>query len=283
MENLLVIKDCAEISRLGEGLNKTSEINATALDRTLTVLDNYVTICRNDKIESIDIIGTEVFRRAANAGSVIESIQEQTGYRLTVLTGEEEAEYSFISALPGLANDDKNYIVIDVGGGSTEIIKRSAGASFDAVSLPLGAVSLTERFITEDPPLPENLVSLRTELRNVLGAVLTPDSSVSLIGIGGTVTTLASVHLKLLSFNWGRIDGTVLSQRDVEKLYIRLTQITAGERLDLPGMEKGREDIITAGTAILFEIMTLLEVKSIQVSARGVRYGRILSEMRKSS
>ena len=281
-KNLHVIRDCAEISRLGEGISKTSEISATALDRTLSVLDEFVTICRNDKIESIDIIGTAVFRRATNAGLVIEAIREHTGHKLTVLTGEEEAEYSFISALPLPVNDGRNYIVIDVGGGSTEIIKRSAGASLEAASLPFGAVSLKERFFTEDPPLPETLVSLRAVIRTELGAVLTPDRSVSLIGTGGTVTTLAAMHLQLLSFNGDRIDGTVLSRNDVEKLYSRLSRITAGERFEIPGMEKGREDIITPGTAIVFESMLLLEVQSIQVSSKGVRYGRFLSEMRKS-
>ena len=276
-----VVRECARIPRLGEAITTSSVINSSALERTVTVLHDYSALCQDLQVEHIGCIGTEVFRRAENSTDVLDRIQKETGLSISILSGEEEAHLSFISAVPKSSSGIGSYMVIDVGGGSTEIIRSLDRSHVDSVSIPQGAVILTERYIHNDPPRLDECAAMRTAIHESMQHYLTPEPSVCLIGIGGTVTTLAAVHHKMEKFNPETIDKTVLTANTVEEILNELISMTTHERARLPGLEAGRADIMVGGTALLLEIMRLLAVSSVQVSTKGVRFGYLLSEIEK--
>ncbi len=278
-----VVRECARIPRLGEGITTSSVINSSALERTVAVLQDYSALCRDMQVENIGCIGTEVFRRAKNSIDVLDHIQKKSGFSVSILSGEEEAHLTFTSAVPENSPDVGSYIVIDVGGGSTDIIRSLARLRVDSVSIPQGAVILTKQYITNDPPLLDECTAMRIAIHESMRQYLTPEPSLSLIGIGGTVTTLAAVYHKMEKFNPETIDETILTADTVEEILNRLTSMTTHERAGLPGMEAGRADIMVGGTVLLLEIMRLLAVSSVQVSTKGVRFGYLLSEMGENS
>ena len=278
-----VVWECARILRLGEGITTSSVINSSALERTVAVLQDYSALCRDMQVEHIGCIDTEVFRRAENNIDVLDHIQKETGFSVSILSGEEEAHLSFISAVRENSSNAGSYIVIDVGGGSTEIIRGLDLSRVDSVSIPQGAVILTEQYINNDPPRLNECTAMRTAIHKSMQQYLTPEPSVFLIGIGGTVTTLAAVYHKMEKFNPETIDKTILTADTVKEILNRLTSLTTHERAGLPDMEAGRADIMVGGTVLLLEIMQLLAVSSVQVSTKGVRFDYLLSEMGKNS
>ena len=300
-----VVKDVTRITRLGTGINNGYTINDAALQRTIEALREYLKTCADLNVDTVNVIGTEVFRCAENTREIQNKIKDLTGYTVEVLSPEEEAAYTFRAALPQNAEDDKPYIVIDIGGGSTEIVFGSplrsgnlAQISGFAHSLPIGAVSLSERYLHTDPPTGKELDEMQAEIRAQLNnpgehrvfgssregkAGIRRDlSRYSGIGVGGTLTTLAAIQVRMSRFDPAGIEGLDLSASEIASSLERLSKMPASSRLSLPGMVKGREDIITAGVAILLEFMHFYALKTITVSTKGVRYGYLISKMDRS-
>ena len=275
---IAVLRDEARITRLG-----TRRISEQASQQTIDVVLEYTKICRELPVEAVDVIGTEVFRSAENAGDIQEKIRKFTGHTVFVISGEEEAAYSFQSALPSDAADEALFIVIDIGGGSTEIMAGSRRAKQFSQSLALGALSLTERHPGHDPPTAKELDAIHCEIRDRIGTLrLGTDIKGTAIGIGGTITTLAAVKLRLAQFDPAKIEGCNLTESEINSVLNQFTTRSAHNRLSLPGMQQGREDIIIAGTAILLGFMNHFGLSIISVSTRGARYGYLLSKIRPS-
>lgn len=277
-----VLKDESRITRMGEGIEKHYEISNNALSRTVTVLQEYKEICGSLNVNRIYAFATEVLRKAGNAHEVVKRIKDSTGLDVQILTGKEEAVYSYRSVLSPTGEVDVGLIAVDIGGGSTEIVYEEDKDKLSFHSLPVGAVSLSGEFLNNDPPANEEIDRMRRSIRSSLRIV---DKSafaydnVSMVGIGGTVTTLAAVMLELDKFDPLKIEGAQLKFEAVTAIFNRFSTMTSYNRLSLKGMEKGREDIIIAGTAIVLEIMDFASVNTIMVSTKGVRYGYLSAKI----
>ncbi len=272
-----VLKDLAEITRLGQGVDQNQCIGGENERRSRVVLEQYLAVCRDLGVEEITAVGTSALRDARNSLEVRERWRAELGLNVRVVSGHEEARYSFLAVQRGLPLAGRELLVIDIGGGSTEFIRGDEGGVMSAESVDMGSVRLTERFLHSDPvgeaecasmvtAIDRQLILLR-ERFNVAGPGLT------LVGIAGTFTTLAAVERRLMRYSHSAVHGASLTLNEVRR-QVRLFQSkTIAERKGIPGLEAKRADVILAGTYLTERIMTNFGAERITVSDQGVRYG----------
>jgi exopolyphosphatase/guanosine-5'-triphosphate,3'-diphosphate pyrophosphatase len=201
-----------------------------------------------------------------------------------ILTGEEEARLVFLAVLSGLNRPQGRSVVVDIGGGSTEIICGEAEEGVQLISLELGCVRLTERLVQSDPPTDPELESVREHVLEVFADKL---GSFELgeveraIGVGGTVTAFGALDLGLVKYDPSRIENHCLTRDRIASIAKQLCTIPLSQRRDLAGVSRGRADIIPAGAIILSELVNRFAVGGVYVSTRGLRYGLVLSEARR--
>jgi exopolyphosphatase/guanosine-5'-triphosphate,3'-diphosphate pyrophosphatase len=272
-----VLDDRAEIARLGRGVDKTGLISADGEARTLAVLERYREQCEHLGIEEIIAVGTSALRDARNSAEVRKRLSARLGFAIRVISGAAEAAYSFLAVERGLPLAGRELLVIDIGGGSTEFIRGNESGVIEAVSLNLGSVRLTERFLHSDPARVEEI----TEMMGAMDRELVPlrerlepvGAPLTLVGIAGTFTTLAAVEKQLQSYAHAEVHGSRLRRTEVRR-QVRLFQSkTVEERKRIVGLEPKRADVILAGACMIERIMTLFHADSIVVSDQGVRYG----------
>lgn len=275
--NFLVLDDLAEIARLGEGVHQSGLIGPAGEDRSLKVLRRYVERCQHLSVDQIIAVGTSALREARNSADVRARFKKELGFEVRVLSGDEEARYSFLAVQRGLSLDRQELLVVDIGGGSTELIRGNEAGVSEAVSLDIGSVRLTEQFLRSDPVFKEEynkmMAAIETELATLPPQWLTDSSKLTLVGIAGTFTTLAAVEKKLVRYSHGEVHGSRLTLSEVRRqLGIFLGQ-TIAERKRIPGLEPKRADVILAGACLIEKIMTLFRAAQVIVSDQGVRYG----------
>lgn len=281
--NLLIVdadgKDIERVittTRLGRDVFSTKVLHDDAINATVTVVVDYVERCRKHNIADIRIVGTAACRIAQNIDQLREKIRSLTQCELRVLTGEEEARLSFEGALIGLPAHDGLTVVIDIGGGSTEFTV-GVHEPDQVASMNHGAVVITQRDFTSDPPPP-------AELTNAIGAVaddieeLTRSmpallGSPRFVGTAGTFVTIAAVELGLMEFDDSALHGMVLTREAAEDVFRTLATETLDERIHNPGLPRDRADIIVAGCCIVVAIMRRLYLSEILISTRGLLDG----------
>ena len=269
------IRDTAVSTRLGEGLADAGEIRQEAFERTAAAVQEYLRECAMLDVVSIDIIGTAVFRKAANAERINRMLHERTGIRAHILSEEEESRLSFLSVMDGFGDLDK-CLVVDIGGGSTEIAAGNKNGILHSASIPVGAVTLAERFCTDDPPGAAAGAAMSAYVLERLPALPEMAGELSAAAVGGTATTAAALLQELQEFDPDKIDGTLISTAEVDGLLSRVVQMPLESRKALEGMEPGRADIFPAGLAILSGVLQFYCLPEIRVSVRGVRYGYLM-------
>ena len=266
------------IPRLGRGVDASATLLADSMDRAIGVLQEYRDLLQHYQPESVVVCGTSALRDASNREEFAARVMAATGYALEILSGEEEALWTFAGALSGLRGQFSG-TVVDIGGGSTEVSWGEAGRLSGHASIDVGAVRLSERFLRHDPPAPEEIEQARVWLRAELNDHLRPAREISpLIGVAGTATTLALLDQGLQTFSIDAIVNYRLSRRSVDQLLNRLCTLSHEEIRRLADALHGREDIIVAGTLILQEVMELLGASELVVSERGIRYGLVRRE-----
>jgi len=273
-----------EISRLGEGLDRTGVIDEAAASRTLECLERFVHEAEYSGASRIRVAGTNAFRVAQNGLEIAARFSDRVGYPVEVLTGEEEARLVFLAVLSGLAPQSGRSIVVDIGGGSTEVISGEGEAGTQVISLELGCVRLTERLIRLDPPAEEELGAVRAHVQDVFREKLTefePSGISRAIGVGGTVTAFGALDLNLVKYDPSRIENHYLTRARIDSISKHLCAIPLAQRRDLAGVSRGRADIIPAGAIILSDFASRFDLPGIYVSTRGLRYGLVLSEARR--
>ncbi len=273
-----------EISRLGEGLDRTGVIDDAAASRTLECLERFVHEAEYSGASCIRVAGTNAFRVAKNGLQVALQFAERIGYPVEILTGEEEARLVFLAVLSGLSPQTGRSVVVDIGGGSTEIICGEGEMGTQVISLELGCVRLTERLIRSDPPAREELEAIRDHVLDVFREKLgsfEPAGIQRAMGVGGTVTAFGALDLGLVKYDPSRIENHHLSCDRIANIGKQLCSIPLSQRRDLAGVSRGRADIIPAGAIILCEFVDRFAVNGVHVSTRGLRYGLVLSEARK--
>ena len=272
-----VLEDRAEITRLGAGVDRARQIGPEGERRSLEVLKSYLETCRSLGVDEIAAVGTSALRDARNAGVFKSRLKRKLGLDLRVLSGEEEAAYSYQAVQKGLALGEKEVLVVDVGGGSTELIWGKGGALHRSISLDLGAVRLTERFLLSDPVREEECVRLTTAIDRELQPLLV-DWGVgggfhAIVGIAGTFTTLAAIAKGLRRYSHSEIHGSCLSRAEVARQVQLFKGKTIAERKEIPGLEAKRADVILAGALLIERVMALFRVDQVTVSDQGIRYG----------
>jgi exopolyphosphatase/guanosine-5'-triphosphate,3'-diphosphate pyrophosphatase len=272
-----VLDDLAEITRLGQGVHQTGYISPEGEARSLQVLQSYLERCRLLGVTGIRAVGTSALRDARNSAEIRARFKAQLGFEVRVISGDQEAAYAFLAVQKGLPSLARELLVIDVGGGSTELIRGNGAGVSQAVSLNIGSVRLTEQFVHSDPvqkaECEKMMVAIERELAPVTGQWIKEGSRLTLVGIAGTFTTLAAVEKKLVRYAHGEVHGSSLTLSEVRRQVALFQGKTIAERRAIPGLEPKRADVILAGAYLIERIMTLFHAERVIVSDQGVRYG----------
>jgi exopolyphosphatase/guanosine-5'-triphosphate,3'-diphosphate pyrophosphatase len=277
---LQTIADLARITRLGRGVDATGRLDPEAAAHTLDAIVEFTGKARTLGAEKILTAATAALRDVSNGQEFIAQVKARAGVDLNIISGDTEAELSYLATKKGLNLDPADKVlIVDIGGGSTELIRSEPGRKLDVVSLQIGSVRLTERLIRHDPPTVREAAELRIAVDDALqtlGWEFRPDV---MVGIAGTVTTLCAVALGLKTYDSAIVHGHRLSQAEVLRVIALLGSVPLEERKKLPGIEPGRADVIFAGAAILERIMGHFGLTEVIVSDQGVRWGLIWSQL----
>jgi exopolyphosphatase / guanosine-5'-triphosphate,3'-diphosphate pyrophosphatase len=268
------IADFARITRLGRGVDSSGRLDPDAAAQTLATIVEFVQKARELGAEKIVGVATAALRDVSDGAEFIAQVKARAGVDLEIITGETEAQLSYLAVTRGLQLDPAAKLLIaDIGGGSTELIRVEPGRELDVASLQIGSVRLTERFVHHDPPTAHEAMDLRLAVNEALQALEWEFSPDQMVGIAGTVTTVCAIVLGLAAYDPKVVQGHRLSQGDVIATIAKLGALPLEERKKLPGLEPGRADVIFAGAAILERIMCHFNMNELVVSDQGVRWG----------
>jgi len=273
------VLDVSTIVRLGEGLANSGSLSPQAMSRTMDALKRYVDMAASQGVARLFCVGTAALREAANREEFLASVREAFGFDVEIISTREEAYYTYLSVRDDEKVRGDKMSIVDIGGGSTEIIGGSEREFMGYVSLPMGSVRLTDAFVAHDPPLAEEMDRVASHIKENLFQMTYADGSV-LIGTGGTVTNIASMIIGSEEYDKERVHGFAVELPALKKLIASLAVLTSDRRKLVTGMEPGREDIIVQGALILKEIMENGGFDRCIVSAAGVRYGVIYEKCR---
>jgi exopolyphosphatase/guanosine-5'-triphosphate,3'-diphosphate pyrophosphatase len=260
------------ITRLGEGVDERRRLLPLPIARVRNCLVEY-----RRRIEEVGAtrtlaIGTSAVRDAENGEAFLGEIEWSYGFATRLLDGSEEAAMTYRGVTAGRPPLDGS-LIVDIGGGSTELVLGSDGRPVASASLDVGCVRVTERFLASDPPAAHELDEARAFVRSLLPQY----EAASAIGVAGTVTTLATLDLGLAEWDPERTHGHVLSRATIERELERLAAMTLAERLQVPGIEPGRAPVIVAGILVLREIVDAYGLREIEVSERDILHGAALA------
>ena len=242
-----------QIVRLGEGVDRTGRLSHAAVGRTLGVLRTYAERCRDLDVRAVRMIATSAIRDAANRGTFVAGVLEVLGVAPEVVSGEAEAALSFAGATRELGADGAPYLVVDVGGGSTELVLGGPAGVTAGCSVDVGSVRLTERHLATDPPTPAEVAAATADVDVALDAAartVAYGATRTVVGVAGSVTTVAAYVLRLDRYRPERIHRARLAATDVRSACRDLLAMTRAERAALPYMQPGRADVIGAGALV---------------------------------
>ncbi len=268
-----------EIVRMGGGFSRESGLSREAIQRGLSCLKRFSNILKGYDLSSVRAVATSAVRDAVNGLEFIETVRLQTGITLSVIDGEREGALTLAGVIAGLDSTPDNLLVFDVGGGSTEYTLAKSGTARFIRSLPLGVVRLTEgKSSTEEiqRKIRKELGLLKEELHR--SAVTVQPEQTLLVGTAGTATTLAAIKLRMDSYDYRKVNNSWLTLEEIRTIYGELLPLTPQERVKIPGLEKGREDLIIAGTLLTMQTMEQFGFTSMKVSDYGLLEGLIVAD-----
>lgn len=269
-----VLDDQREVVRLASGLRLRGRLSRKAMGRAIEALKRMADIARARGARRVAVVGTSAIREASNRREFIERVRAETGLRLRVISEEEEARLAFESAALSFDLGNEPCAVIDLGGGSAELILAFGKHVQEAYSLRLGAVTLTERYLKSDPIRGRELERLQRHVRRRLraGRIEADPAPRMLIASGGTATTLAQIVMARQGLEGRPVLGFEMTQAELLHLLSAMLRRTLAERREMPGLSPERADIIVAGAAVLYEIMARLKINLLRVNERGIRH-----------
>jgi exopolyphosphatase/guanosine-5'-triphosphate,3'-diphosphate pyrophosphatase len=304
------VQEFSRITRLGRGVDRTGRLDPEASARTIDAIVEFVNGARALGANRIVTAATSALRDAADGDAFVTKVKKDTGVELDIVSGDAEAQLSYLAVKHGLPIDPKkNLLIVDIGGGSTEFIfvPSAYAASADrpcslatagepglstanrsgeiqTTSLQIGSVRLTERFVRNDPPSAEEIRQLRASIDEAISKLSSWTRAADLlVGIAGTVTTICAVATEMRTYDPAQVHGYELSQTQVDAVVEKLTRIPTAERKKLPGMVEGRADVIVAGGLILERIVRSCNAQSLIVSDQGIRWGLVYREVERLS
>ncbi len=263
--------------RLGQDVDRTGRFADEALERTFAAVDEYADLVRAHDVQALRFCATSAARDATNAAAFMQGVESRLGVKPEVVTGDEEAQLAYDGATRGLTGRDLPgpFLVIDIGGGSTELIVGDRhGHVRAAESLDIGAVRMTERHLHTDPPSEAEIAETIAEVEAVLDRTVVPLADArTVVGVAGTITTVTAGVLGLPEYDAEAIDQAVLGVEDVHATANTLLHMTRAQRLALPYMHPGRADVIGAGALILDRVLRRTHVDSLLVSEADILDG----------
>lgn len=271
------------ITRLGEGVDATGKLSVDAIDRCVAVLTEYRQVMGRLGAVRARMVATSAARDASNGPAFLAAAAEATGVTPELLTGKEEGALSMAGAVVELDPGDGPFLVVDIGGGSTELVVGSGGGDgdLDVASLQMGCVRISERYLTSDPPLPEELAAAEAMVAETLEVAIDTHPRLldarRLVGLAGTVSTLSSLAQGLTTYDRERVHHSVLTGDQVSLWYRTLASEDRAARLARTGMVKGREDVIVGGAMILHLVMERCKMGECLVSEADILDGMVAS------
>jgi exopolyphosphatase/guanosine-5'-triphosphate,3'-diphosphate pyrophosphatase len=267
------------IVRLGKGLQKEGVLSKEAMERGFQTLARCLEQCQTMGVQKIFAVGTSALREAKNSNEFLKMIKEKLDLSIEIISGEEEAQLSFLAVAGDLKESKKATLVIDVGGGSTEFILGKGERITEWASLPLGSVRFTEQLLLSDPVQEEEWMKMEREILKWLVRIPHPPEPFSMVAVGGTATTLASVEQGLNEFIPKKIHHFVLRKEALRKQIDLYRSKSIEERRKIPGLSPARADVILAGSAIFYMAMEELQCPSVLISCHGIRYGLLYKRL----
>ena len=280
-ENGRPLERLMRITRLGEGVDATGKLSVDAIDRCVAVLSEYRQVMTHLGVVRARMVATSAARDASNGSVFLAAAAEATGVTPELLTGREEGALSMAGAVADLDSGDGPFLVVDIGGGSTELVAGSGPGDGDleVVSLQMGCVRLSERYLATDPPLPEELAAAEAMVAETLELAADAHPRLRdahrLVGLAGTVSTLSSLAQGLEAYDRDRVHHSVLTGDEVSFWYRTLASEDRVARLARAGMVKGREDIIVGGAMILHLVMDGFDMSECLVSEADILDGMV--------
>lgn len=268
-----------EIVRLGGGFSDVMGLSEEAQKRGLNCLKRFAGIIREYGVEQIRASATSAVRDALNGATFVEHVFRETGIRLNVIGGDLEGRLTLEGVISGLDVIHEKMVVLDVGGGSTELTVAENGIPLFVRSIPLGVVRLTEGFNTFQS-MNQRIVTVMNQLETEMSAAgICGQPGSELVATAGTATTLAAIQMEMTDYDYRRVNNFLISRAEIEAIYQRLLPLSPSERISIPGLEKGREDLIMAGILITEQVMDRFGFGRLKVSDYGLLEGLAISDI----
>ncbi|HEY7260264.1 MAG TPA: Ppx/GppA phosphatase family protein [Trebonia sp.] len=270
-----IVRDM-RIVRLGEGVDRTGRLSAAALDRTIGALRDYAELIGQASPQAIRMIATSATRDAENSQEFTGRVKEVLGVAPEVVTGDEEAALSFTGATRELTETPSPYLVTDIGGGSTEFVLGGPGGVSGGRSVDIGCVRMTERHLHGDPPPQAEIAAATRDIDSALdlvAAAIPAETARTLVGLAGSVTTVAGIALGLRAYDASRIHHSRIPAGQVHEIATGLLGQTRAQRAAIGVMHPGRVDVIGAGALVLDRIMTRFGFAEVLVSEHDILDG----------
>jgi exopolyphosphatase / guanosine-5'-triphosphate,3'-diphosphate pyrophosphatase len=267
------------VTSMGRGVDHSGLICSDAIDDVCSVVADYKSRYEEMGAERIMVIATSAVRDAVNGEAFVAELRERFGLDARLLTGEEEANLTYLGATAQRPAQGST-LVFDIGGGSTELIVGSGTRVGSHTSLQAGTIRQSERHLCSDPPDPHELEDLADEIRSLIDGAIAADPRLKAsraIAVAGTPTSLAAIDQELEPYDPGRVHGYRLGMQKIQRMLSRLSSLPLAERLRVPGLHPGRAPTIVAGTVILVQVMRAFKIKEIEVSELDILHGSALS------
>ncbi|MBA2610001.1 MAG: Ppx/GppA family phosphatase [Actinobacteria bacterium] len=268
------------ITRLGQGVDRSGRLDPGAIARVTTVLYDYRQLMDQHGVDKVRVAATSAARDASNRDEFFAAAHEAVGVVPELLTGDEEGRLSFAGATADLDVHDGPFLVVDIGGGSTEFVIGSTEAEA-ARSLDLGCVRLTEQLLHGDPPTPEELSNavgyVRDELEDLRRQLPVLEGGRRLVGLAGTVSAVAAIEQGLATYDRDRIHHFVLTKAAAEDVFRTVATEKLADRIHNPGLERERADVIVGGAVILVCVMRVFQFEECLVSEADILDGLVAS------
>ena len=283
---VLTVERRMTITRLGEGVDLTGSLSEAAIARTQAALEEFQSIVRQQGgADRVRVAGTSALRDAGNAADLEEAVREVLGVKTEVIPGKLEAWLSFVGATYDIEREvgpTDTILVVDIGGGSTEIILGSRSAIREDFSVNVGCVRMSERFLASDPPVATELRAMEDYVEESLQEAVLRIGNTGfnqLVGLAGTVTTLSGINLGLEEYSGPAIHHSRLGRAKVESLYAEMAAMSSAQRARFMRLEPGRSDVILGGTAILLALLRGLDAGELLVSEKDILDGLVISSL----
>jgi exopolyphosphatase/guanosine-5'-triphosphate,3'-diphosphate pyrophosphatase len=268
-----MVDEIRETVRLSEGMASGNIMSSAAIERAIRALRIYAAYCAGSGIDDIVAVGTSAIRDAENQAYFLRRVQNETGISVRVLSGEEEAYYAYLAAVNSTTLE--NGYIVDLGGGSMEIVQVKGRALVNAISLPLGAVRVTEGFFRSDPVKTKEVKELQQHLRAQFEAIpwFKPTDNMMVVGEGGTLRLIGRLIQKQRSYPFDQLHGFNMTLVEIDAVRDKLAGLTVAERASLPGMKTDRADISLGGTLVVAEALRTCGGTEMMIASEGLREG----------